>query len=793
MPFRCDDLSGFRPKRYRDDGANHHAGVATTQYGHPLKRLTKLVRKVQVEMECDRTSSVGFRERYFQAFITILFIFFCVLTDSTTAAQQSGKNVLLLVSSVQHEGRFSDVELSIRARVPGSITFHHSYLEASQTEQKSYLESQAETFRRTYAGMKLDLVIADNPEQLKFAVQYRDKIFPGVPIVFMAVSSRELEGQRMWPGVTGVAVPVGLRETIDLALHLHPDTNTVAVIANDSSSLSRYWLAATHAELLGHQDKVKEIDLIGSPSAQLIDRVAALPPHTVALFQLAPDSSQPTFSALDLLTTVAQRLPTYSAWPSLCLNYGCVGGAYEDSQREDSRLGDISARILLGERPEDIPVAHVSDLQVRVDWRALRRWNIPESALPPGSVILYREPTLWERDRKYFIPAIVLIAALLLLVAGLLWERAKKRKAVALLRESEKRFRVMADTTPSLVWMCDLQGKITYLNDRRIAFTGPDPDAGYGDAWIEYVHPDDRRNVEDVVSQGLRDHQPLSKEYRLRRSDGSFRWMFDVAMPRLNGDGSFAGFIGSAIDVTDRKLAQQALEKVSGQLIEAQEKERSRIARDLHDDIGQRLALLSIELDQANRTANESADSTKQKLREIQQHCSEIAGDVQSLSHQLHSSRLDYLGIVAAIRGFCHEFSKQHEVNIEFTDRDVPADLPRELSLCLFRVTQEALNNAMKYSGIDRFTLELYGAEDAIELVVSDAGAGFDVEKAKKTGGLGLHSMQERIHLVHGSLSVESKPGHGTKVIVWAPVIARSPRTSAGAGDDQVASITGPA
>ncbi len=162
--------------------------------------------------------------------------------------------------------------------------------------------------------MKLDLVIASNPEQLKFAVQYRDKIFPGVPIVFLAVSSRELEGQKMWPGVTGVAVPVGLRETIDLALHLHPDTNTVAVIANASSSIARYWLAATHAELLRHQDKVKEMDLIGPPSEQLLDRVAALPPHTVVLFNLAPGSSRPAFSALDLLTIVAQRLPTYSAW-----------------------------------------------------------------------------------------------------------------------------------------------------------------------------------------------------------------------------------------------------------------------------------------------------------------------------------------------------------------------------------------------------------------------------------------------------------------------------------------------
>ena len=327
---------------------------------------------------------------------------------------------------------------------------------------------------------------------------------------------------------------------------------------------------------------------------------------------------------------------------------------------------------------------------------------------------------------------IVVICALLLLVAGLLWERARKRKAEALLRESEKRFRAMADTTPSLVWMCDPQGRISYLNERRIAFTGPDPDAGYGDTWIEYVHPDDRRNVEDVVSQGLKDRKPFSDEYRLRRSDGVYRWMFDVASPRLNGDGSFAGLIGSAIDVTDQKLAQQALEMVSGQLIEAQENERRRIARDLHDDICQRLALLSIELQQANRGANVSDDVTKQRLREIQQHCAEIAGDVQSLSHQLHSSQLDYLGIVAAIRGFCHEFSKQHEVSVEFTERDVPADLPREISVCLFRVAQEALHNAVKYSGVSQYAVELTATGDEIQLVVSDSGTGFDVEAAKR-------------------------------------------------------------
>jgi PAS domain-containing protein len=200
---------------------------------------------------------------------------------------------------------------------------------------------------------------------------------------------------------------------------------------------------------------------------------AALPPHTLILYQLAPQSStEPAITTFDVLALAAQHLPTYSAWSGLCLNYGCIGGVYTDSTESARRTGEIAARALLGARPEDIPIVQASDFEVEVDWRALRRWHISESALPSGAVIEYREPTLWERYRKYILAAIGVIVAQALLIIGLLWQRARKRKAEAVLRESEKRFRVMVDTTPSLVWMSDPQGKVTYLNDRRLAFTG---------------------------------------------------------------------------------------------------------------------------------------------------------------------------------------------------------------------------------------------------------------------------------------------------------------------------------
>lgn len=745
-----------------------------------------LMRKPRVAERRDCFNQFGVRGLPARKWLAVLVIMFFGLGRPASAAEPpTVKSVLVLYSFSDRSVNDSadSVKSALRARVPWPVNFYVEYMESRRFDDEGYEKSQVESLRHTFGGQKLDLVIVEAYPALEFAVKHRDQLFPGVPIVFSDIDAGRIEGLKMWPGVTGVTETVDVQGTIDLALHLQPDTNEVAIITN-TSGFERYWLAAVHTELLRHQGKVREIDLVGLPTGQLLEKVAALTPQTVVLFQLAPqDSIQPAIGAYDILAAVGRRVPTYCIFPVVCLDHGGIGGADIDVKEQTALMAELARRVLSGERPESIPVVHGTADRVRVDWRQLRRWNISESALPPGSQVLYRQPTLWERDRKYIIAAILLIVAQSLLIVGLLWQRARKRKAEAVLLESEKRFRVMADTTPSLVWMCNQEGKVTYLNDRRVAFTGRDPDAGYDDTWTAYVHPDDRKNVLDANARGLESHEAYSKEYRLRRRDGVYRWMFDVASPRVNGDGAFAGFIGSAIDITDQKLAQEALESVSGRLIEAQETERSRIARELHDDVCQRLALLSMELEQANRSLNASPAATNERLEGIKLHCSEIAGDVQALSHQLHSSKLDYLGIVAAIRGFCKEFAKQHNVSVAFTDENVPKPLPKDISLCLFRVAQEALHNALKHSGVSHFVVDLRGTADQVQLEVRDRGAGFDAKEVGRNRGLGLVSMQERIHLVHGTFSLESKLGQGTRIITSVPVVADQGASLAAAGN----------
>jgi len=690
----------------------------------------------------------------------------CFAADSRPA-----KNVLVLYSFSKRDVLDpQSLESTVRSHVSAPVNFYVEYLEAQRFGSRDYEKSLSETLRQTYGKQKLDLVIVAVYPALKFAIDFREQIFPKVPIVFMMIVPERLQGRKLWPGVTGVTLRGDVRGTLDLALHLNPDTKNVAVVGG-TSEFESYWVNVTHQELGLRPTQMNEIDLVGLSPDELLRQVSALPRRTVVIFELVPQASlQLAMGTEDILEAISRQFPTYCIH-NFCFDHGAIGGSYPDLEEQAQNAGLLAARVLSGENPETIPVIHASHVLPEVDWRELRRWNIPESALPPGTIVLYREPTAWQRYGKYVIAGVVLIVVQTLLIIGLLWQRWRKQKAEASLSESEKRFRALADTTQSLLWICGKDGNVTYLSERRNNFTGRDPEAGFTDAWTAFIHPDDVQNVLAANSRGIEQQEGFSKEYRLRRRDGVYRWMLDVAAPRLNADGSFAGFIGSATDITDQKLAQEALERMGGKLIEAQEKERSRIARELHDDICQRLALLSLELELASQGSKGVA---KAGFAEIQQHCTEIASDVQALSHQLHSSKLDYLGLEAALRSCCEEFSNKHDVTVEFKPENVPNHLPGGISLCLFRVAQEALQNAVKHSGVHRFSVELRATANQIRLEVSDAGVGFNVDAAMLNGGLGLVSMPERVHLVKGTFSVESKLNVGTRIVATVPLVAET-------------------
>jgi PAS domain S-box-containing protein len=355
-------------------------------------------------------------------------------------------------------------------------------------------------------------------------------------------------------------------------------------------------------------------------------------------------------------------------------------------------------------------------------------------------------------------------------VASVHVDITERKEILRKLRESEERFRLVANAAPVMIWMSGPDKLCTYFNQSWLKFTGRSIHADLGNGWAENVHTEDLSTCLEIYTNAFDRREPFEMEYRLRRHDGEYRWVIDLGVPRFQQDGSFAGYIGSCLDVTDRKLAQESLAGMSRKLIEAQEQERTWIARELHDDINQRITLVLVNLERLQKDFSPLAPAVTQRLREVQDHLSSLGSDVQALSHHLHSPKLEYLGLGTAAASFCRELSEEHAVDIEFRSESVPKQLPQEIALCLFRVLQESLQNAVKHSGSKHFDVWLRGTSNEIELTVRDTGVGFDPEVALSGRGLGLTSMKERIKLVRGKIAVDSHLGQGTAIRATVPL-----------------------
>jgi PAS domain S-box-containing protein len=335
-------------------------------------------------------------------------------------------------------------------------------------------------------------------------------------------------------------------------------------------------------------------------------------------------------------------------------------------------------------------------------------------------------------------------------------------KRTALLQSREELLKIFVKHVPAAVAMLDRDMRYLQVSDRFCTDFSVDSSQILGRSHYE-VFPDLPERWKEIHRRGLAGETLRAEEDRWDREGGT-NWSRWEIRPWQNQDGIQGGILIFSEDITHRKNAEEALLGVSRKLIEAHEEERTRIARELHDDVVQRLALLSLELEGVQEDIPDAALELRSRIGALGNQTTRIADDVQLLSHELHSSKLDYLGIVEATKNFCEEFGERQKVEIDFQSHDLPASLPNDLSLSLFRVLQEALRNAAKHSGVKRFEVRLWGSTGEIQLTISDLGAGFDTETAMKSTGLGLTSMRERLRLVGGELSIDSQPKLGTTI-----------------------------
>ena len=336
------------------------------------------------------------------------------------------------------------------------------------------------------------------------------------------------------------------------------------------------------------------------------------------------------------------------------------------------------------------------------------------------------------------------------------------------LRESDHRMTMAADAARLGMWIWDLPSGDIWLTDkcREILAVAPDTTVTY-DLFARRLHPHDRERIESEIRRAIGVESVHQTEYRVVWPDGAVRWIGSHLRIDRDSAGTATRMLGICIDVTEQRTAEIAARELGGRLINAQEDERRRIARDLHDDLSQRLSILSVDLQLLEQTQDE-----RQGMAEIASRVQELSSDVHKVAYRLHPAKLDQLGLEVALRGWCRDVTQQSGVAVEFAADNVPRDVPREVALCVYRILQEALRNVVRHSHAPMARVELSGTVETVHLAVSDSGRGFEVDTARTATGLGLLGMRERAYLLSGNLVVESRPGAGTRVAVTIPLAA---------------------
>ena len=475
--------------------------------------------------------------------------------------------------------------------------YYAEYIDGARFPDAEYKAAFLHYLRLKYQGSRFDVVIAIENPAYDFVRSVRDELFGQTPIVFIAQDQPIARASNS----AGVLIARDFRSTLRFALALQPDTTQVFVVVG-SSNHDRAMEQNARRQLQSITPQIPITYLSNLAIDDLERRIAALPPHSIVYALLFyQDANGVNVNPLDYLERVASiaNRPTY-CWVDSMMDRGILGGHLISIDSQLAAVTGVAINVMRGEPADRLPLATVDAAVDEVDWRQLRRWNIPESRVPAGTLVRFRPPGLWERYRGYIVGLTVIVLGQLALIVALVAQSARRRRA------------------------------------------------------------------EETARAGEAD---LRKSY-------------------------------------DR------IHDLSARLITVQETERARISRDLHDDIGQQLALVSIDLDMFNRTRTAETDRVpEQVLNRLQT----ASSSIHELSHQLHPAKLQLVGLVPALAGLARELSRDG-LSITFSHARVPA-MPPDLALCLFRIAQEALQNVVKHSGAHAVSVRLRGARSRVMLI----------------------------------------------------------------------------
>ena len=591
---------------------------------------------------------LSLRRLAFASASLMLSLVFFFWSGPTAAQAPLARDVLILSDVGMSHSLTAEVTQQIVAGVRETperhIEFYSESLDLQAFPGTPSPEDARDWLAKKYGDHKLDVVVAVGPGAIEFLSDDAQTLFRDVPIVICGSSSDQASNPKLDARFTGTWVKLEPEQTLELALHLFPDTRQVFVVGG-SSDFDKVVMSLTKKALSSVKTKSEITYLTDMEMNKLLEKLRNLPEHSIELYtSFFRDSAGNKFlnasKALPMVAA-ASNGPDFGMSDTY-IGQGIVGGYVLPFGKQAKITAQIVSELLDGKKAEELPVETLAS-EYLFDWRELQHWHIPEASLPFGSVIMFREPSLWDRAKWIWITSLLIIAVL---------------------------------------------SSITiYLQHSRKQLT-------------------------------------LAKEKQMQ---------------------------------------------LSGLLINAEEKERSRVASELHDDFSQRLAILALGLENVDEATPASLDHVHKQLHELARSTSELGSDLHTLSHRLHSSTLESLGLAPAVGALCREFTAKQDIRVDFKADEIPQSVHADVALCIFRIVQEALRNLKKYSGAEEAEVDLRMTGGRLEISVRDEGRGFSLSDLGQNGGIGIRSMEQRARLLGGTFEIHSEPGKGTTLEAWVP------------------------
>jgi signal transduction histidine kinase len=645
---------------------------------------------------------------------------------------------------------------ALRAGSSGPIEIYDEAVDGPRAAAAVPADAFRNYLAAKYSGVKIDAVIAVHEEATAFARQNRD-VFGYAPIVALIPADSVGADEE---GITGLQTPSAIGSTVELAMQVQPATRCVYVVAGLAARADD--VEADVRRQIARLDRPLELVYLRDlPMPDLLDRVRAIPDRSIVLFvgQTISDRTG-TLDPRESLAAVAGASPApIFVTSSGLIGPGAVGGYVWQVKQDAGRLADLAIRVAGGARPRDLPPG-TATLAPTFDWRQLQRWRIPESRLPADSVVLFRTPSFFEFSRSHVLGGIAVILAQLALIVGLLVQRVRRRRAEEELGQAEVRNSATLKAIPDLMFVILRDGTYVDCHTRDPKLLYAPPDAFLGRKVRDILPPALAETMMEAIERACQSEDEVVVEYGLPMGEPRF---YEARIVRAGAD----RILSIVRDVTEAKRAAALNRDLARRLIASQEMERQRIARELHDDVSQNVAVVKIEID---RIANQvETAALRSSLRTVSAQVGEIASGVRNLSYELHPPKLQIMGLVGALESLCGDASKHRGLHVAFTHSSVPSRIHANVSLCLYRIVQEALHNVARHSQAREAQVHVACHADDIALRIADDGIGFD-PKNIRSAGLGLLSMQERVADLGGQLTIDTRRGGGTRIDVRVPL-----------------------